>query len=67
MENNIYSQKELVDNGSKRQKLAEQIFQEVQEGYYLSSSTFLKSLYIELNNSSDHAIEIMLRNKRTND
>ncbi|MBM4763291.1 hypothetical protein [Bacillus sp. B15-48] len=50
---------ELRQIGHKRRQLAEQIFSEVQEGDNQSS----KSLYEELSQISDKAIEIMVRQK----
>jgi hypothetical protein len=50
---------ELRGIGHRRRELAEQIFQEVQEGDNQSS----KSLYQELSHISDQAIDIMTRQK----
>ncbi len=51
---------ELREIGHKRRELAEQIFQEVQDGDNQSS----KSLYQELSHISDQAIEIISRQKQ---
>lgn len=58
---------ELSETSSKRQQLAEQIFHEVQEGYYQSSIDFFQAISQELDNTSDQAIDIMLRQKRVYD
>ncbi len=50
---------ELRSIGHKRRKLAEQIFQEVQEGDNQSS----KELYQELSHISDQAISIIAKQK----
>lgn len=50
---------ELRGIGHRRRELAEQIFQEVQEGDNQSS----KALYQELSHISDQAINIMTRQK----
>lgn len=50
---------ELRGIGHRRRELAEQIFQEVQEGDNQSS----KELYQELSHISDQAIDIMTRQK----
>lgn len=67
MDNNTFSQTDMDNNEAKRLELAQQILHEVQEGYYQSSSEFFQALYNELENSSDQAIDIMLRNKRIYD
>ncbi|WP_102347269.1 hypothetical protein [Bacillus sp. Marseille-P3661] len=51
---------ELRDIGHRRRELAEQIFQEVNEGDTQSS----KELYKELSQISDQAIAIMTRQKK---
>jgi hypothetical protein len=51
---------ELREIGHRRRELAEQIFQEVEEGDSQSS----KSLYQELSQISDQAIEIISRQKQ---
>ncbi|MGJ7921062.1 hypothetical protein [Neobacillus sp. LXY-4] len=51
---------ELREIGHKRRQLAEQIFEEVQEGDNQSS----KSLYQELSHISDQAINIITRQKQ---
>ncbi|WP_147535536.1 hypothetical protein [Bacillus marasmi] len=51
---------ELREIGHKRRKLAEQVFQEVQEGDGKSS----KELYQELSSVSDQAIEIITKQKQ---
>ena len=51
---------ELREIGHRRRELAEQIFQEVEEGDNQSS----KSLYQELSQISDQAIEIITRQKQ---
>jgi hypothetical protein len=51
----------------KRRQLAQQIFHEVQEGYYQSSMDFYCAVSNELENISDQAIDILVRQKRLYD
>lgn len=51
---------ELREIGHRRRELAEQIFQDVQEGDHHSS----KDLYQELSQISDRAIDIITRQKQ---
>ncbi|MCQ6275605.1 hypothetical protein JMM81_11615 [Bacillus sp. V3B] len=53
----------LLESKDKRQQLARQIFQEIQEGCYQSSMGFFQALNQELGNTSDQAIDIMLRQR----
>ena len=51
----------------KRRQLAQQIFREVQEGYYQSSIDFYRAVSNELGNISDQAIDILVRQKKLYD
>jgi hypothetical protein len=51
----------------KRRQLAQQIFHEVQEGYYQSSIDFYRAVSNELGNISDQAIDILVRQKKLYD
>jgi len=51
----------------KRRQLAQQIFHEVQEGYYQSSMDFYQAVSNELGNISDQGIDILVRHKKLYD
>jgi hypothetical protein len=57
----------LQNNDDKRRILAQQIFHEVQEGYEQSSMDLFKSMYHEIENISDTAVDILLRQKNSSD
>lgn len=48
-----------------RQILAEQIYQEVQGGDARSSQALYQALYSELDNISDQAVDIMVRQNKS--
>ena len=54
-------------NNDKRRMLAQQIFQEVQEDDNQSSMDLFQSMYHEIENISDTAIDILLRQKHSSD
>jgi len=53
-------------SGDKRQQFAEQIFQEMQEGYYQSSMAFCQELSKELEGSIQ-TLDISVRQKKLYD